>query len=75
MSPTGDNGCLALPNGSTFPDLASSLMAMPSLEPGNWDKALWFSRRWAAWGSQGPVCSLHLGQFLSEEPGLKALRT
>lgn len=26
-------------------------------------------------GSQGPVCSLHLGQFLSEEPGLKALRT
>lgn len=26
-------------------------------------------------GSQGPVCSLHLGQFLSEESGLKALRT
>lgn len=25
-------------------------------------------------GSQGPVCSLHLGQFLSEEPRLKALR-
>lgn len=63
MSPAGDNGRSVLSNGSTFQSLAPSLMAMPSLEPGNWDKAVSCSRRWATWAPGDQYVPCILGSF------------